>query len=294
MASAAGGVDPAGGYGFPDIHEEPQTSGHAWYDPERMYPRGRFTLSTQPDRPGHLRIGTVTTSLSLTFSTYALASGVVTASSLDKRYGAAASTLTGHRVHWMLPIGEPLLAAGGAALLPLRASENAVELLQAQTVPVASGKILNLQLRPAAPTPERFSIPRDAGTAGYRLGIARAYGHASHHLIEQQFDLRPNHYFMVALKNMPYTLPQNTVVVPSGDPDASSGRQQVSTLEVLARCVVAAPFVFDRGQSHSVTFSQPTTVARIGLKFLDEGGQGLLQTNRQEISFTVGFVRKVR
>ena len=259
-----------------------------------MYPRGRYTLSTQPDRPGHLRIGTVTTSLSLTISSHTVASGVVGLGSLDKRYGAASSTLIGHRVHWMLPIGEPVVASAGAALLPLRASENAAELLQAQTVPVAAGKMLTLQLRPAVPTPERFSIPRDAGTAGYRLGIVRSYPHAAHHLIDQQFDLRPNHYFMVALKNMPNTLPQNTVVVPVGDPDASTGRQQVSTLEVLARCVVSAPFVFDRGQSHSVTFTQPTTVARIGLKFLDEGGQGLLQTNRQEISFTIGFVRQVR
>ena len=108
------------------------------------------------------------------------------------------------------------------------------------------------------------------------------------------FDMRPEHYFCVVLKNQPYIVNQNLLVVADGDPDPVTGKQRAFAKEVLARCVVSVPFAFDRGQSHSVSFSQPTTIGRIGLQLLSEDGRTLLDTHRQEISFTFGFVRQVR
>lgn len=128
----------------------------------------------------------------------------------------------------------------------------------------------------------------------YRLGITKDYEMALHHRIEQQYDLRPNHYFLVALNNLPFIRPTNQLLVADGDPDPTSGQQRSYEREILARCVVSAPFVFDRGQSHSVVLSQPTNVSRLHIELLDEGGIHRFETNRQEISFTFSFVRRVR
>lgn len=128
----------------------------------------------------------------------------------------------------------------------------------------------------------------------YRLGITEEYEMAVRHQFRQQYDLRPNHYFFVVLKNLEFTRNTNNVLVTDGQRDRVSGRQAIHENPILARCVVSAPFIFDRGQSHSVSLAQPAHINRLHIELLDEGGLQRFQTNKQEISFTFSFVQQLR
>ena len=127
----------------------------------------------------------------------------------------------------------------------------------------------------------------------YRLGVSRDYAFALMHPIEQQFDLKPNHYFLVALNNVAYIRPSNTLIINTHENDNALVPTNYER-QILARCVISAPFVFDRGQAHSVALSQPTRIASLEIELLDESGTRLFETNQQEISFTFGFAQIIK
>ena len=126
-------------------------------------------------------------------------------------------------------------------------------------------------------------------TINYRLGVAHDYLNASFYTFEQQFDVSKNHYFLVTVRNLNMNRKSNNTFVIAENRNRITGEISTTTRDILARCVVSAPFVFDRGQMNSISFSMPQDISTMMIEFFDEDGLRLLRTNKQEISFTFSF-----
>ena len=126
----------------------------------------------------------------------------------------------------------------------------------------------------------------------YRLGVSKNYDFDTQQNLAQQFDLKPNHYFFVVLNNVNFVKPTNSLILATDPTDESHASKYEK--EILARCVISAPFVFDRGQSHSVALSQPSNIPSLHIQLLDENGVDFFETNQQEISFTFAFSKLVK
>ena len=131
----------------------------------------------------------------------------------------------------------------------------------------------------------------EAGSLLYRMGVNSntVYSMKNVQLFTQQIDLRREQYFNVVLTNMRNVQAENLIMVHN-----SNVSTKANFHPVFARCVVGAPFVYNRGHPNSVSFAQPTNISTIGIKLIGEDGKTLLQTNKQEISFTFGFVLQVK
>ena len=129
----------------------------------------------------------------------------------------------------------------------------------------------------------------EAGTLNERLGIDRDHAEArSLHLMDRQFDLARTPHFYVALRGLQCGGSRNVLLL-EGETDPRTGAVQIGRRDVLARCVVSSPFIFDRGQPNSVELQRPTTLKGVHVELLRVDGRTPLQTNRKEIIFTFAF-----
>lgn len=258
-----------------------------WLKTERMFPSLRYVLSTDKKRPSQLTfLTTQDIIVTNTFSFDGVDLGVHLENPTPYPITAALTATAGEPNLYVLRDGlENTLSILGYAT-EFDSTTHKSKALSDHTTSALFPDRCNI-------VPfgryNRFGFHHHGveNSINYRLGISEEYPLDNRQIITQQFDLRPNHYFFVSVKNLGFFRSTNSVLI-------KSGNNQTYERHILARCVVSAPFVFDRGQSHAVSMSQPVNMNRLEIELLDEGGQNLFQTNKQEISFTFTFMCLVR
>lgn len=264
------------------------------YTRARMFPSNRYVITTDKTRPSQLTL----------FTTEDIYVSNTVASDMDgdPHSKLDLTGLSPYKIEWLLDYGELYTVVTsddsnekvvlshyrfdnpGNSMYALSSSADDVDTPDKCTItPFVRGARFGIR---------HFGVQH---AINYRMGIAREYGLAAVQNVDQQYDLRPNHYFFVVVNNINCAMPTNQMMITSeNSTNPSTGEKQTYNVPILARCVVSAPFVFDRGQAHSLTLSQPVNVNRLHIELFDEDGRTRFQTNKQEISFTFTFLRRVR
>ena len=274
---------------LPEIHQVMVP----WMRPDRMFPTFRYVLSIDKKRPSQLTFLTTQDIIVTGNNTFAYDTG-------NKKITITPNTGLNTAVV-TAAVGEPNIYVfrnnDDSTRLPILGYANMFDpvLNKHESGALSSGVGADLLSARCNIVPfgrsSRFGFYHAGvpNTINYRLGVSKEYPLAQKQYISQQFDLRPNHYFFVTLNNIGFTQNTNAVLI-QNESDPTKTYEKT----ILARCVVSAPFVFDRGQSHSLTLAQPVHVNKLDIELLDEDGIHLFQTNKQEISFTFTFMRLIR